>query len=364
MLLTKEVEVKLWPKNIQYYHDKGYEGKVGDVITVKVEDLSKYNRIRVNVLCDFCQTEILHIQYSDYCKRIEKTGTCACSACKTIKSHETNLKKYGCISPMMLDEYKQKAKDTSIKKFGTDSYSKTKECQDKKRATNLERYGCECSFQNESVKEKFRENNMKKYGVSHPSKLKEVQEKIKQTCLKKYGTESPLQNENIKLKISNTLYERYGAYYPMQIDLGKEKAVQSLYESNGVRTSKQQRYLHKLYGGELNYPISYFSADICLHDEKIIIEYNGGGHDLQVKTGRITQEEFDKKEIIRQSVLKRQGYKTITIISSKDLLPTDTILLQMLTQARTYFNSTPHTWCTFDIDNSTIRNAEHKTGTL
>lgn len=363
MLLTKEVEVKLWPKNIQYYHDKGYEGKVGDIITVKVKDLSKFNRIRVNVLCDFCQREVLYIQYSDYCRRMEKTGTCACSACKTIKAHETNIKKYGCISPMMLDEYKQKAKDTSIKKFGVDSYSKTKECQDKKRITNLERYGYECSFQNESVKEKFRENNMKKYGVSYPSKLKEVQEKIKQTWQEKYGTENISQNEEIKKKKANTFYERYGVTSSLQLDSVREVWSRNAYETGSISTSKQQKYLHNLYGGELNYPISYYLADICLIDEKIDIEYNGGGHNLGVKTGKITQSEFNQKEYLRDNTIKKEGYKIMKIISSKDLLPSDTILLQMLNESRTYFNSTPHTWCTFDIDNSTIRNAEHKTGT-
>lgn len=387
MLLTKEVKVKLWTTNTKHYLGLGYKGKFGDVITVKVGDLTSGSDVKVDVLCDYCGIEVLHIPYYEYKKRMDKNGTCACNVCKFIKAKETNREKYGCDNPaqnekvkakvretnlerygaeysIQTKEVRERAKQTCIERYGVDNISKLKEFQEKKKATNLEKYGFPCSFQNEEVKAKCRENNMKKYGVEYVTQLREMKEKSKQTCLERYGVTNSSQNKNIKQKQINTLFEHFGVSNPMYSDVIKEKLAQSLYESNGVRTSKQQRYLHKLYGGELNYPISYFSADICLPDEKIVIEYNGGGHNLQVKTGKMTQEEYEQREIVRENVIKRQGYKTITIISSKDLLPSDTILLQMLNESRTYFNSTPHTWCTFDIDNSTIRNAEHKTGTL
>ena len=51
------------------------------------------------------------------------------------------------------------------------------------------------------------------------------------------------------------------------------------------------------------------------------------------------------------------------IISSKDLLPSDEILLQMLSDAKQYFSDYQnHSWIEFDIDNSVIRNAENKNG--
>lgn len=223
-----------------------------------------------------------------------------------------------------------------------------KSVKKRKKATNIEKYGFPCSFQNEEVKAKYRENCMQKYGTTNPMKLKEVQEKLRQTLVERYGTQNTWETgqtdnpfDDIKVILANRAYE-----------------------SGKINTSKQQRYLHNLYGGILNYPISYFFADICLPDEKIVIEYDGGGHNLDIKTGRLTQEQHNKREYIRGTTIKSQGYKTITIISSKDLLPSDTILLQMLNEARTYFNSTPHTWIEYNIDNSTIRNAEHKTGTL
>lgn len=385
MLLTKEVEVKLCYKNIDHYNDLGYKGKNGETIIVKIGDLTKGSHVIVDVLCDYCKTKILHITYKDYNNRINKTGTCACSECKFIKARETNkvrygfdnpfqnesvkakfrennLQKYGVEYPSQLKEVREKVRKTSIERYGVDNYAKTKECQDKKRTTNKLKYGAECSFQNEEVKAKFRENNLQKYGVENPMQLKEVQEKTKQTCLKKYGVENPVQNEYIKNKITNTLYERYGVFHPMQLELIRERWAKSMFELDITRTSKQQIYLHNLYGGELNYPISYYLADICFPDEKIDIEYNGGGHNLCVKTGQVTQNEFNQKEYYRDITIKSEGYKIMTIISSKDYLPSDEILLQMLEQARTYFNTTTHTWIEYNIDTSIMRNAENKNG--
>ena len=69
-----------------------------------------------------------------------------------------------------------------------------------------------------------------------------------------------------------------------------------MYKNRSQKSSSQQRHICNLYNGELNYPISQFNADIAFIDEKLICEYNGGGHWLNVKTNRETQEEFDKKE--------------------------------------------------------------------
>lgn len=51
------------------------------------------------------------------------------------------------------------------------------------------------------------------------------------------------------------------------------------------------------------------------------------------------------------------------IISEKDLLPSDQILFQMLSEARSYFSTYPnHSWIEFNISTSTVRNAENKDG--
>ena len=130
--------------------------------------------------------------------------------------------------------------------------------------------------------------------------------------------------------------------------------------SNFVKSSRQQQYLCNLYNGILNYPFKCFALDIFLPEDKLDIEFDGSGHKMSVFLGGISEKDFHMKEIYRNIAIKKEGYKQMRIISSKDLLPSDQILHQMLSVAREYFNTTSHTWINFDIDNSIMINAENK----
>lgn len=50
-------------------------------------------------------------------------------------------------------------------------------------------------------------------------------------------------------------------------------------------------------------------------------------------------------------------------LESNDKLPSDQVLLQMLSDAKSYFSLYPnHSWIEFNLSTSTVRNAEHKDG--
>ena len=109
----------------------------------------------------------------------------------------------------------------------------------------------------------------------------------------------------------------------------------------------------------------FYSLDIAFPDLEIAISYDGGGHNLSVKLGNKTEEEFNQEEIIRNNILKRNGWKQIHIISINDKLPSDEILLQMLDISKRYFKDYPnHSWFEWLIDDGIYRNAEHKDGVL
>lgn len=85
---------------------------------------------------------------------------------------------------------------------------------------------------------------------------------------------------------------------------------------------------------------------------------------MSIALGSITEEEFEQKELYRNVAIKKNNIKQMRIISTKDLLPSDVILIQMLQDSRQYFLDFPnHSWITYDIDKSMIFNAEHKSGT-
>lgn len=343
MLLTKEVEVIPSGKMIKYYKDKGYNAKYHEPLIVKVEDLPSGSHARVKILCDMCKENIAYANYYDYNKVVGRSGEYVCKRCSYEKIKSTNLSRYG-----------------------VENYGQTKECREKMTETKIRKYG---ENYGSYIMEKASKTFYERTGYKRPSQSPEVRRKMIKTSIERYGCENPAQSSEVKEKMAKTCLERYNCLRPAQSPTIKEKIAQTLYRNGSVATSKQQLYLFNLYNQNehvfLNYPISHFNADICIPEEKLDIELDCGGHNLSVKIGQLTQEEFDQKEIMRNNIIKREGYKQMRIISTKDLLPSDAILLQMLSETKQYFINNPsHSWIEYDIDTSTLRNAENKEGVL
>lgn len=356
-ILTEEVEVKVNSYTVNYYKSLGYEipmklasesyfkntGKkyvydFNKSIVVKINDLHKKSNVYIDILCDMCKEKVISARYVDYNKVVDKSGSYTCKDCSYIKGMQTHIVHYG------------------------EHYFKTDEFKEKRKKTCMDKFGVENPLQNKEIMEVFRSTLLQKYGYENPSQVPEFKEKMKLTTLERFGVTYASKNEEIKEKIRNTNIQRYGVPYTQQSSEVRAKANETLCNNGTQKTSRQQIYLHSLFGGQINYPISYYAADICFPEEKICIEYSGGGHDLRVTLGRLTQKEFDQKETIRNIILKREGYKKIEIVSKIDKLPSDQILFQMLQQSRDYFATTNHTWQTYDIDKSMLFNAEHKQG--
>ena len=331
------------------------------------------------------------------------------------KQKQTNLKRYGVEYVSQLDECKRKIRNTCIKKYGVDHYTRTNEykkfinelwknrtdeeieeinknrentcisrygvrnpnqsevIKEKIKNTNLKRYGCENVFQNEDIKQRIKNQNFKEYGVEYNSQredvskklsetwrkkteeeIKETSEKRKQTCLEKYGVSSPMKNREIIEKAKSTCLVKYGVENPMKNAEIKKKLMDKLNEDKLVATSKQQRYIHNLIGGILNYYTGYNFLDIAFIDEKIYIEYDGGGHRLDIKLGGISKDEFDRKELKRYFALKKEGWKCIKIISEKDLLPYDDMITKMVDDCKNILKNN-NNWVELNIDKKTIK---------
>lgn len=206
-----------------------------------------------------------------------------------------------------------------------------KQCRYNKVAkTNLERYGNVCSLRNEEVLAKSKETNLKKFGVEYPLQNKQILQQTKETLFKNYGVLIPVKNKIILKRLQNSLNN---------VDIG-----------GYVSTSKMQKYLCDLYNGVLNYKIENSYVDIFLSDYNICCEYDGGGHDLSVKFKHITQEEFDKKENLRNQKLVDMGYKVFRIVSRRDKKLTDNEFLQIKNQAINNLINNDNNIYIYDID--------------
>lgn len=259
---------------------------------------------------------------------IKKYGVEYCVQSKEVrkKIEESCLKKYGFKTSLQNKEVNEKARQTCLKKYGVDNPSKNKKIQEKRKQTMKLKYGVEYSVQNNDLKNKQIKTNIKKYGTNNPLKNKIVREKIKNTMIEKYGVDNPLKNKEIQKKQIQTNLLKYGYKYPLE--LAKNRACTKI---GKVPCSKQQKHIAELIHGQINVPINKYVLDIL--KENINIEYDGGGHRLNVKFGKLTNEEFDELQNKRDNFLIDNGFKIIRIVCTNDKIPSDDIIIEQLNKA-------------------------------
>lgn len=315
MLLTKEVEIRWNTRSKNMYIEKGYKfTKIGDTFICKIEDLIESSHEKVDVKCDYCDG-LLKKEYREVIQGRKYVNKDCCAKCQ-----------------------QQKTKDVNLIKFGVDSKTKTQEVKNKMKATCIEKYGVVHYSKTNEYKEKLKSTMKNLYGVENAMQLQENKEKARNTFLKRYGEEL-WHNQKIVDKGINTCRERYGTDYTMQSNEVKSKVRNTMYKNCTCPTSKQQRYLHNLFGGEINYPVGCLSLDIALPEEMIMIEYDGNGHELSVRLGNISKKDFDNREIRRYKYLKSLGWKQIRIKSFCDYLPSDEILINEFNKAKEWFQT-------------------------
>jgi very-short-patch-repair endonuclease len=326
----------------------------------------KNSIIKVKVLCDYCLEEGIETEmiktYKNYILQNEKEmiHKDSCVKCKHKKAREsnmikygvehtaflsstnekrmkTNLERYGSKSPMGNIDILEKAKNKSREKFGKDYYMQTKEYKERVINTNLNKYGTEYTFQSEEIKEKIKQSNLEKYGYENPSQSPIIKEKVKNTHLKRYGVEIFSQDPEKQRK-------------------SLIKAKVTMYKNQTAPSSMQQRYLCNVVGGELNYPVGICSLDIAFPNEKIYLEYDGSGHELSVKFGTVTKKEIKEKEINRFYFLRKNGWRSIRIISKKDLLPSEEKIIEMFKLGKKLLKN--RSWVEFNIDTSTVKTSK------
>jgi very-short-patch-repair endonuclease len=225
------------------------------------------------------------------------------------------------------------------------------------------KYICECGNESEITFDSFKRGvRCCKCGLEkHHAKLRNNIEYVKQFFIDNNCT--PLFDEYINGKTLLKYQCSCGSVAKIRFndfrrgkrcnECSTERKLRSKYIKNNAPVSLQQKYLHKLFGGELNYPVGKSLLDIAFIDNKIYIEYDGSGHNLSVVLKAKTQKEFDEYEKRRKYALYRRKWKEIRIISRKDRLPSDEILTFIYNFALKILND--NNYIVFDIDNKIIK---------
>lgn len=339
LVLPQKVKVVWTGMNREWYESFGKYGEYKHFkeFEIDVEDVLPTGGALIKVTCDYCNKIVEKItnQRFNAIKEVEK-DCCGDFLCQNKKREDVIEVRHGVRNAARMEGIREKAENTLVEKYGITNPMYSQEFKDKIVETNLENLGVEYPMQSEKVREKRTKTYIENYGKEHATQSEEVKSKIRKTNIKRYGFPVTLQNPEIY-----------------------QKGIDTKYKNSSQVSSRQQRYLHSILGGELNYPYYTASLDIAFPEEKIYLEYDGGGHELSVKLGTETQEEYDNRSRSRWYSLYRNGWKEIRIISLRDKLPSDKKLLLMIEEAREILES-GRSWVTFNIDESFIETSKIK----
>lgn len=231
MILTNFVQIKVRKNHYEHYKQLFPQVNNGDTIDIPTENLHPKSIHIIDCKCDICGT-IKSLEYRFYLKNTEKYNLYTCSAkCCKIKREKTNLLKYGYLYHSMDKEnFIQKVKESSQKKYGKDFYMQTEEWSKRVEKTNITKYGFKTPLLSDTIKNKIKQTNLLKYGFDVAIKNKTIRDKIKKTNLLKYGVDNPSKSQPVKEKTKCTNIQKYGFEWPNQnqeiynkIQIGKYK---------------------------------------------------------------------------------------------------------------------------------------------
>lgn len=323
MLLTKEITVTWNTRNKKRLINNGYTfTKLGDSVTINVNELSPKAHVEVEIKCDFCGCIFLKKYYTYTNSKINSLiDKDSCNKCKSEKAKvknqllygvdytfqsetvkekikKTNLEKYGVENVMQSDEVKNKHKNVIIEKYGVENISQAEIAKENRKKTFLERYGVEHNSQTDAYKKSFKETSLKNWGTEHPNQSLENKEKIKNTTNKKYGVDYYTQTKEYKEKTKKTNNIKYGADSPMQSKEIQEKTKNTMILKYGVENYSQTE----------EYKIKYRNTSL---------ERYGVEHPMQNKgiRGKVSQSYYENGTVKTSSqqleifnMLKQEGY--------------------------------------------------------
>lgn len=205
--------------------------------------------------------------------------------CLKDKTAQTNMARYGGVSPMASSEVRERIKTTMLDRYGVVNASSLPEVKERRRRTVQERYGVDSVLsdpalrerarqtirkvygvdnvsQSEVIKARKRESSMRRYGVPStaldpdvrrrqletlrrnrpdlpadargPFNAPSVQAAAKATHLARHGVENPFARDDVKDQICQTIREHYGVDNPSLSPVIQERRRQTMQERYGV----------------------------------------------------------------------------------------------------------------------------------
>ena len=131
--------------------------------------------------------------------------------------------------------------------------------KNKQKNTNLSRYGYISPAQNIKIKNKQKNTNLSRYGYVSPAQNLIIQNKSKKTCLDKYNVEYTSKSKEMQGKSKKTKLDRYGDEYYNNIEKNKatcinKYGVDNAFKLQSTRDKNKLFLANKVYNKILNNP--------------------------------------------------------------------------------------------------------------
>lgn len=185
---------------------------------------------------------------------------------------QTNYERYGCVSSAMLQEYKDKIRNTCIERYGCDYVVQTDEFKNKAKQTKIEKYGDENYSNHEQARITWRK--------TYNENKEDILNRTIETNRKRYGCDFYSQSEEHLLNVRKKKKESLKKAYETKKENG----------TLGFNASKQEKQCFDMlkrvypdaisqYFGDSRYP---YNCDMYIPSLDLFIEFQGyqGGHYL------------------------------------------------------------------------------------
>jgi len=159
------------------------------------------------------------------------------------KSKSTLMKNYNVDNPSKSIIIRERVKGSNLSRWGNENYMKTDDFKNKSRQSLFKSIE-ENPFFMEECKDRAKKTSMEKYGVDYPMQSSIVRNKCKLTLMEKYGVENLMQNNEIRNKAMDSFFIKYGDREYMKTDDFKNKSKISMiekWESSNPSTSEKYR---------------------------------------------------------------------------------------------------------------------------
>lgn len=125
--------------------------------------------------------------------------------CLKDKTAQTNMARYGGVSPMASSEVRERIKTTMLDRYGVVNASSLPEVKERRRRTVQERYGVDSVLSDPAFRERARQTIREVYGVDNVSQSEVIKARKRESSMRRYGVPSTALDPDVRRRQLETL---------------------------------------------------------------------------------------------------------------------------------------------------------------